>query len=67
MIWHISVPDDGPTKMRLDEEAIDYFIDGLEELRHADPGQKFTTPSIVQDSDGVPSAATEFILERAEE
>jgi hypothetical protein len=59
--------DDGNLVQEFDSEAIRYFIDGLERLLEAEPGDMMTTPSIETDEDGLPESVQEFILLRVED
>lgn len=67
-MWHkIYEDDDGNMIQEFDEEAIDYFIQGLEELRASLPGEQFSTPNIHTDEKGTPVAVSKSILLRVED
>jgi len=57
--------DDGNTVQEFDSEAMDYFIEGLEELRDKEVGEKLTTPCVSTDENGVPESVQKMILKRA--
>lgn len=59
--------EDGRHVTELDAEAIDYLIDGLEQLRDSEPGTELFTPTVVRDDDDGGMAASEFVLLRAED
>lgn len=59
--------DDKNLVMVFDEEAIDYFIEGLEELRNLEPGEEMATPSVTTDVDGIPTQVGTMILRRWDE
>lgn len=65
MIWHTFINDDGEQIMELDAEGIDWFIKGLETLKHCEPGEEITTPAFESDpASGMPTAATLTVLKR---
>lgn len=63
---HKIYEENGDTIQEFDLEAIEYFIEGLEELKKAAPGETFSTPSYWQEDDGTMMMA-DFILKRVEE
>ena len=60
---HSVFEEEGNHVTLLDSEAIDYLIEGLEELRDCDPGEELTTPFVELDEDG--AGVGSFILRRA--
>jgi len=57
--------DDGNTVQEFDSEAMDYFIEGLEELRGKEVDEILTTPCVSTDVNGVPESVQQMILKRA--
>jgi hypothetical protein len=45
VIQRLIYDDDGGVAIELDEEGIDYLMDGLIDCRRAEPGEVFSTPS----------------------
>ena len=66
MIWHTFIDDEtGEQIMELDADGIDWFIQGLEQLKHSEPGEEVTTPAFENDPEtGMPIAATTTVLRR---
>lgn len=58
--------EDGNMVQEFDEEAIDWFIQGLEQLRDCEPGDAVATPSIKDGEDGMPESVGEFLLMKVE-
>jgi|tagenome__1003787_1003787.scaffolds.fasta_scaffold20988630_5 hypothetical protein len=67
MRHHIYEDDDGNTVQEFDTEAILYFIEGLEQLLDAEPGDMLFTPSVATDEQGIPDTVQNFILKRIED
>lgn len=67
MHYRIFEDDDKNLVLVFDEEAIDYFIEGLEELRTLEPGDEMSTPSVTTDAEGIPTEVGLMILRRWEE
>lgn len=60
--------DDENSVIELDNEAIDYFIEGLQDLHDLDVGEEMTTPILVSDSDtSEPEGVSQFILRKVED
>jgi hypothetical protein len=65
MIFH-TFEHEGDLVFELDEEGIDWLIEGLEELRSSEPGTELSTPAVESDANGVPTGVGAHILLRAE-
>lgn len=59
----IGEDDDGRMFIRADADGIGYLIEGLEELREAEPGTLLTSPTLVSDQ-GRPAGVADCVLER---
>jgi hypothetical protein len=59
------IGDDATPYFELDEEGIDYFVQGLEALRLKEPGEEVTSPAFIEGDNGLPAAGWEFRLVRA--
>jgi hypothetical protein len=65
MIFH-TFEHEGDLVFELDEEGIDWLIQGLEQLRSSEPGTEISSPAVSSDENGVPEAVGAHILLRAE-
>lgn len=59
--------DEGSLIQELDLEAIEFLIEGLEQLKDVAPGEELAVPSFKEDDNGIPDSAQEFILRRLDE
>jgi hypothetical protein len=66
MIFNTHEDNDGNLVHTLDEEAIDYLIRGLEELRDCEPGTELVTPAAVDSEEGL-SAMAWTVLRRVQD
>lgn len=62
---HDVYEEQGNVVTELDGDAIDYYIQGLEQLRDMEPGEELATPSADMDENGMPQGMGWFILRRA--
>lgn len=58
--------DEGHFVQEFDDAALDYFIEGLQELRDGEVGSTLSTPSVTHDPDGIPESVGEFIIMKVE-
>lgn len=66
MLHRIMEDQDGNIVQEFDDEAIEWFIDGLVQLRGCEPGESLATPSIIDDENGMPESVGQFILMKVE-
>lgn len=65
MIWHTHIDDEtGTATHEVDAEGIDWFIKGLEQLKHCDVGEEISTPAFIYEEDGSIKSVGETILKR---
>lgn len=65
MIWHTMIDDEtGIAVHEVDSEGIDWFIKGLEQLKHEEVGGEVSTPAFTYEEDGSIKGVGETVLRR---
>lgn len=58
--------EEGNMVQEFDDEAIDWFIGGLNQLRECTPGESLAVPSVMDDENGIPQSMGDFVLLKVE-
>ena len=56
--------EDGNLVHLLDDAAIRYLMEGLEQLLMLEPGQQIETPSFEEDEQGIPTSASMVVFRK---